>query len=122
MKRLLGVASALLASLRPKSNKLEIDSYGQSSTRVSEQDVQGIMEWLVATMIKAEYFGKAHLIWDAGDQTWDKPSLTGVLRDEPVFLYRCGDRPSLPPEKCYWRLMSEHPSLRIYQLEVQEDS
>lgn len=41
---------------------------------------------------------------------------------EPVFLYRCGDRPSLPPERCYWRLMSEHPSLRIYQLEIQEVS
>jgi hypothetical protein len=120
MKRLSGIASGLLASLRPKSNKLEIDSYGQSS--LPKEEVQGIMEWLFASLMNAGYFGKVHLIWDAGNQTWDKATLTGVLRDEPVFLYRCGDRPSLPPESCYWRLMSEHPSLRIYQLEIQEVS
>lgn len=44
----------------------------------------------------------------------------GLLKDEPVFLYRCGDRPSLASERCCWRLMAEHPSMRIYQLEVEE--
>ncbi len=120
MTRFSGLASALLASLRPKSNKLEVDSYSQTS--LPEEEVRGIMEWLFASLMNAGYLGKAHLIWDSGDQTWDKPTLTGVLRDEPVFLYRCGDRPSSSPEKCYWRLMSEHPSLRIYQLEIQKDN
>jgi len=121
MKRFLGVASVLLTSLRPKSNKLEIDTYGHNDVDLSPEEIQTVMEWLFASLMNAGYFGKAHLIWDSGDQLWDKPTLTGVIRDEPVFLYRCGDRPLLPPEKCYWRLMSEHPSLRIYQLEMQED-
>ncbi len=120
MKKLFGIASALLASLGPKLNKQEIDSYGQSSLPTEEE--KEIMEWLFASLINAGYIGKAHLIWDTGNQTWDKPILTGMLRDEPVFLYRCGDRPSPPPEKCYWRLISEHPSFRIYQLEIQNDS
>ncbi len=119
MKRILDIGAVILASLRPSSNKLEIDSYGQSS--LPEEEVQNIMEWLFATLMNAGCFGKAHLIWDTGNQSWDKPTLTGVLRNEPVLLYRCGDRPSLPPEKCYWRLMTEHPSLRIYQLEIQGD-
>lgn len=121
MKKFLGIASALLASLKPKSNKLEIDSYGQSNTDFSPEEIQSVMEWLFASLMSAGYSSKAHLIWDAGNQIWDKPALTGVLRDEPVFLYLCGDRPSPPPEKCYWRLIPEHPSLRIYQLEARND-
>ncbi len=119
MRRLLDIASATLASLRPKSNKLEIDNYVQSDIDLPIEEIQKIMEWLFASLLNAGYAGKAHLIWDSGNQVLDKPALTGVLRDELVFLYRCGDRPSPPPEKCYWRLMSEHPSLRIYQLEIQ---
>jgi hypothetical protein len=79
------------------------------------------MEWLFASLMKAGYSSKAHMIWGTGNQVLNKPALTGVLRDEPVFLYRCGGRPSPPPEKCYWRLMAEHPSMRIYQLEIQKD-
>ncbi len=119
MKRILDITGAILAPLRPSSNKLEIDTYGQSS--LPEEEERGIREWLFASLMNAGYFGKAHLIWDSGNQSWDKPTLTGVLRDEPVLLYRCGNRPSPPPEKCYWRLMAEHPSLRIYQLEIQGD-
>jgi hypothetical protein len=104
------------------SNKLKIDSYGQSCSNMTPEEVQKVMEWLFASLMNVGYMGKAHLIWDTGNQTWDKPTLTGVLRDEPVFLYRCGSRPSLPPEKCYWRLINEHPSLRIYQLEIQGDN
>jgi hypothetical protein len=119
MKRILDIAGATLASLLPKSNKLEVDSYGHPNASLSPEEIQKIMEWLFSSLMNAEYMGKAYLIWDAGNQTWDKPALTGVLRDEPVFLYRCGDRPSPSPEKCYWRLITEHPSLRIYQLEIQ---
>jgi hypothetical protein len=83
MKKLFGIASALLASLRPKLNKQEMDSYGQSS--LPKEEGKGIMEWLFASLMNAGYIGKAHLIWDTGNQTWDKPILTGVLRDEPVL-------------------------------------
>ncbi len=78
------------------------------------------MEWLFASLMNAGYFGRSHLIWDLGEQDWKQVALAGVLRDEPVFLYRCNDRCSLPPEHCCWRLMTEHASLRIYQLEVVE--
>jgi hypothetical protein len=42
-------------------------------------------------------------------------------KQEPVFLYRCGDRTFTPPDRYYWRMMSEHPSMRVYQLEWKED-
>jgi hypothetical protein len=48
-------------------------------------------------------------------------ALTALLKDEPLFIYRCNDKLSVTPEHCLWRLMVEHPSLRIYQLEAKED-
>ncbi|WP_230968535.1 hypothetical protein [Nostoc sp. WHI] len=114
------IPSLLLKLIKPKSNKLEIECYGQSDSGLETQQIQQIMEWLFASLMNARYLGRSHLIWDLGEQDWNKVALTGLLRDEPVFLYRCNDRPSLPPEHCYWRLMAEYPSLRIYQLEVLE--
>ena len=57
---------------------------------------------------------------------FDQPTASFEIRPQTLLgndiqPYRCGDRPSPPPDKCYWRLMGEHPSLRIYQLEVRED-
>ncbi|MFN6156048.1 MAG: hypothetical protein ACK4YK_16190 [Dolichospermum sp.] len=46
---------------------------------------------------------------------------TAMRRDEPVFIYRCGGRVLLAPNGYYWRMMDEHPSMRIYQLEVKQD-
>jgi hypothetical protein len=116
MKKFLDVASALASSLLPKSPKLEIDAYGQKSAGLLEEEIQQLMQWLMETMMSAEYFGKAHLLFDDGNQEWNRITLRGFLRDEPVFLYRQGEIPSPPPEKCFWQLMSEHPSMRIYQL------
>lgn len=119
MKSFLRIQSLLLAFLRPKSNKPEIESYGQNYNGLEVEEIQQIMEWLFATLLNAGYFGRSHVIWDSG-QEWREVALTGLLRDEPVFLYRCGEKFPVSPEHCYWRLMAEHPSLRIYQLEVQE--
>ena len=80
MKRILDIGAVILASLRPSSNKLEIDSYGQSS--LPEEEVQNIMEWLFATLMNAGYFGKAHLIWDTGNQSWD----TDTVGKQAVIL------------------------------------
>jgi hypothetical protein len=104
-----------------KPTQPTIESYGQASSGVPPEQIQPVMEWLFFSLLSAEYFGRAHIIWDSGDQNLLKTTLTGLLKDEPVFLYRCGDRPSQPPIGCYWRLMGEHPSLRIYQLEVREE-
>ncbi|MFN6475227.1 hypothetical protein [Nostoc sp. DedQUE07] len=120
MNSLLKIPSLLLGLIKPKSNKLEIECYGQGDSGLDMQKIQQIIEWLFASLMNAGYLGKSHLIWDLGEQDWKQVALTGLLRDEPVFLYRCNDRPSLPPEHCCWRLMAEYPSLRIYQLEVLE--
>jgi hypothetical protein len=120
MKKIIDIASALASSLLPKSRQSEIDSYGQSNSGMTQEEIQSVMEWLMGSLLNAGYLGKSHLIWDTGKGGWEKPMLTGVLRDEPVFLYRCGERPSPPPDNCYWRLMPEYPSQRIYQLEARE--
>lgn len=116
MKKILDVAIAVGFSLLPKSQKLEIDSYGERSAGLSEQELLSLNQWLMETMMSCGYFGKAHLLFDDGQQDWDRISLKGFLRDEPVFLYRLGDRPSPAPAQCHWQLMPEHPSLRVYQL------
>jgi len=121
MNSLLKIPSLLLKLIKPKSNKLEIECYGQSDSGLETQQIQQIMEWLFASLMNAGYLGRSHLIWDLGEQDWKQVALMGLLKDEPVFLYRCGDRPSLAPEHCCWRLMAEYPSLRIYQLEVEEN-
>lgn len=106
MKKYLSLATALLSSLKPKSQKLKIDSYGQPKLTYEQQ--QALMEWLFASLMNAGYFGKAHLIWDDG-QDREREILTAVMRNEPMFLYRQGDRPSPPAAGRYWRIMGEHP-------------
>lgn len=107
--------------LPPAPAQPTIESYGQASSGLPLEQIQTVMEWLMNSLLHAGYFGRSHIIWDSGNQNLLKTTLTGLLKDEPVFLYRCGDRPSQPPIGCYWRLIPEHPSLRIYQLEVRED-
>jgi hypothetical protein len=58
------------------------------------------------------YFGKAHLIWDDG-QDKEREIFTALMRNEPIFLYRQGARPSPRVEGYCWRLIAEHPSWRI---------
>ena len=74
----------------------------------------------------AGYQARAHIIWDqlgadiALDDVLKTVLKTGLKRHEPIFLYRCGDRPMQPPSGYYWRLMSEYSTLRMYQLEPKE--
>ena len=76
------------------------------------------MEWLFACLMGAGYFGKVHLIWNDG-QDREREIFTALMRNEPVFLYRQGARPSQTVEGYYWRLIGEHRSLRVYQLEME---
>jgi hypothetical protein len=92
MKRYLNLASALVASLKPKSTQPEIDTYGIS--QLADEQQQDLITWLFCSLLGAEYAGKAHLIWDDGGMDWEKVMLTAAMRDEPLFLYRQGDRPS----------------------------
>ena len=114
----LNLASAFLASLKPKpqSQQPGIDSYGQ--TTLTKEAEQELMEWLFSSLMGAGYFGKAHLFWDNG-QDRERDIFTALMRNEPIFLYRQGARPSPRVEGYCWRLVGEHPSLRVYQLEME---
>jgi hypothetical protein len=107
--------------LKPKPTAPTIDSYGQTSSSIEQQQIQSIMEWLFASLISAGYFGRSHLLWYDSDNP--DPSLEKVVKkvmrcDEPVFLYRIGGKVQTPPNGYYWRIMGEHPSMRVYQLET----
>ncbi len=116
MKKYLNLVTALIASLKPKSKIPVIDTYGQSTLNQDEQ--QALMEWLFACLMGAGYFGKGHLIWDDGKDR-EREIFTALMRNEPIFLYRLGARPSPTVEGYVWRLIGEHPSLRVYQLVVE---
>jgi hypothetical protein len=74
------------------------------------------MEWLFASLMNAGYFGKANLIWDDGKDR-EREIFTTLMRNEPIFLYRQRARPSPTVEGYCWRLIGEHPSLRVYELD-----
>ena len=111
----------LLNFFKPKTPKPTIESYGQP-TEVSSE-VQALIEWLFASLIAVRYFGRSHLVWY--DNNLD-PSLEKLIKklircDEPIFLHRCGDRAMTAPQGYYWRMMSEHLSMQVYQLEVKDE-
>jgi hypothetical protein len=114
----------LKPSPKPAQPTPTMESYGQTSSGVEQEQIQAIMEWLFASLMGAGYFKKSHIIWYDSDSPdpKDEQFLKKLARQrEPIFLYRCGGRVQPPPKGYYWRMMSEHPSMRIYQLEVKKD-
>jgi hypothetical protein len=120
MQGIKNTLSALLASLKPKSNQLEIETYYQNSCGLSEEQIYNIVRWLTEAFLEAGYHGRGHLIFDQGNQNIQDLTLTAVLREEPMFLYRLGVTPSETQAGVKWQL-EQHPSLRLYQL-VSDDS
>jgi hypothetical protein len=116
MKKYLNLATALIASLKPKSQSPEIDTCGQPALTPEQQ--QTLMEWLFASLMGVGYFGKAHLIWDDGKDR-EREIFTALMRNEPIFLYSQATRPTPTAEGYCWRLLAEHPSLRVYELQVE---
>lgn len=113
----------ILSFFQTKPVQPTIESYGQQSSGVEPEQVQLLMEWLFKSLLNAGYFGKSHLIWYNSNEL--DPSLERMIKKamrqgEPVFLYRCGGRVSPLPAGYYWRMMDEHPSMRIYQLEIKQ--
>lgn len=109
--------------LKSKPAQPTIESYGQASSGLEQQQIQSIMEWMFASLLNAEYSGKSHIIWYNGDRLdsgLEQMVKKAMRRGEPVFLYRCGGRVSPLLEGFYWRMMGEHPSMRIYQLEIKD--
>ncbi|MDJ0718769.1 MAG: hypothetical protein QNJ54_31845 [Prochloraceae cyanobacterium] len=114
----------LFSLLQPKPQSPTIESYGQTNNNLPDEQIKAVMEWLFASLLNAGYKGRAHVIWY--DDTQPDSSLKdavriGIWRDEPTFLYRCGNRVQSTPDGYYWRMMNEHPSTRIYQLEVSSE-
>ncbi|NEU77590.1 hypothetical protein G1O98_00435 [Nostoc sp. UIC10630] len=109
--------------LKPKPAQPTIDNYGQQACGVPQEQIQSLMEWLFASLLNAGYSGKSHLIWynsENPDPAREQMIKKAMRSCEPVFLYRCGSRVSSPPTGYYWRMMDEHPSMRIYQLELKD--
>lgn len=127
MNQLLSSIRSLFSSAFPTKQQPQptIDSYGQSSCDLPEEQTQSIMEWLFLSLISAEYVGNSHLIWynDAVPDADLEQALQEAMRQqEPTFLYRCGNQTLPLPSRYYWRMMPEHPSTRIYQLNIREDN
>lgn len=112
-----------LQFLKPKPTQPTIESYGQTSSGIEQQQIQSIIEWLLASLMAAGYFGKSHIIWynsNNHDVSLERLVKKLAQGNEPVFLYRCGGKVQPPPNRHYWRMMDEHPSMRVYQLEVKD--
>lgn len=107
----------------PTPTNPTINSIGQEESGVSASTVQEVMEWLFASLMNAGYYGQAHLFWldSQVEPVQNRELQQSYRRSEPVLGYRCGDRMPTPPSGFYWRLMPEHPSMRIYQIEVKDD-
>ena len=102
---------------------MSLESYGQDTCGLPIETITEVMKWLSCSLLAAGYKARAHMVWDSSgtDFALEEIFKGKFRRHEPVFLYRCGDRPMQPPVGCYWRLMTEHPSLRVYQLERRTD-
>ncbi|HEY9628054.1 MAG TPA: hypothetical protein V6C84_12200 [Coleofasciculaceae cyanobacterium] len=108
---------------QPKAKHPLISSYGQIESGLSLETIQPVMEWFFLSLFNAGYFGKAHLFWmqSQTDPALEKQARQFHRRGEPILGYRCGDRVSPAPSGFYWRMMPEHPSMRVYQLEIKHD-
>ena len=121
MQGLKNIVSGLIATLKPKSNQLEIQTYYQNSCGLSEGEIYNIIKWLTEGFLEAGYHGTGHLIFDVGNQNIQDLTLMAVLREEPMFLWRLGVTPSPTQAGVRWQLEAQHPSLRLYQLVPDEN-
>lgn len=118
--RIVTVWAALAALLPHRSPAgLQIETYGM--WQLDEPTARQVLEWITLTLIHYEYTGTAHLIFSDGSGFIHRQVLTGFLRGQPAFLYRCGESVVQVPVNVYWRLIGEHPSLRVYQLELKDN-
>ena len=96
-------------------------SYGNEYLELRAEEMQPVMEWLFLSLLNAGYSGEAHLCWydnENPEPGIEGGAVEGVKHDQPIFGYRCGGRMWGLPEGYRWRMMPEHPSMRIYQLEM----
>ena len=124
MPNLLSAIRSLLPKRsNPQDEALTFDTYGEQACGLPPDQIQAVMEWLSLSLLTCGYQGHTHVIWcadPAPDATLERSMKAGMKQNQPVVLYRCGSRTMSPPDGYYWRLMPEHQSMRVYQLEVNE--
>lgn len=114
-----------LVSSRPTTTEdgvttLQIYCYNQENSGLPMEQIQPIMEWISASIYTAGYRGQSHVFWLL-PQSDQRRELQRLYRKGDMILgYRLGDRMAPAPNGLYWRVVTEHPSTRIYQLEEQE--
>lgn len=121
---MLNLLQLLRDIFRREPQQPTIYSYGHEYLQLSEQEMQPVMEWLFLSLLNAGYSGEAHLCWydnENPEPGIEGGMLEGVKRKQPVLGYRFGGRMWELPEGYHWRMMLEHPSMRIYQLGADED-
>lgn len=101
----------------------KLSSYRQEVSGMDDETIQVGIEWVFISLLAAGYKRRAHLFWldaeeDAGILELQRKL---IYKNELIFLYRCSDRTPPAPDGFYWRLMPEHPEMRIYQLELRRD-
>lgn len=98
-------------------------SYGQEISGMSDETIQSGIEWVFLSLLAAGYRGQGHLFWLDLEEDEEILKLQRKLirKNELIFLYRCADRVPPAPDGFFWRLMSEHPEMRVYQLQIRND-
>jgi len=96
-------------------------SYGQQNSSLAVEEIQPIIQWVSSRIyLGTGYTGKSHLFWLLPNDDF-RADLQRIYQKGDVILgYQCGDLMAPAPEGFGWRILAEHPSTRIYQLEEQE--
>jgi hypothetical protein len=99
---------------------LQLYCYGQENSGLPMEKIQPIMQWISFSIYNTGYRGESHVFWVL-PRTDQRRELQRLYRKgEMVMAYRLGDRMAPAPDGLYWRMVTEHESTRIYQLEEQE--
>ncbi len=97
-----------------------IEIHGQPNNGIPEEEIIGAIQWLFT----AGYHRPCHFIRNpdnlSNSSYWDEVRY-GIQQDEPVFIYRYGNRLQSAPEGYYWSPIDEHPSTRIYRLQIRSE-
>ena len=120
----LNLLQRLHDTIRPQPQEPTLYCYGDEHLGLDRGEMQPVMEWLFLSMMNAGYDGDAHLCWYDHENPCpgiEGGVLEGLKQEELIFGYRWGGRMWALPEGYHWRMMPEHPSMRVYQLEVEED-
>jgi hypothetical protein len=117
------LVSSRLAPTAPTEDgvtTLQLYCHGLENSGLPMEKIQPIMEWISASIYKSGYTGESHVFWLLPKTDQRRELLRLYRKGDMVMAYRLGDRMAPAPDGLYWRMVTEHPSTRIYQLEEQE--